>query len=204
MADDVVQGMETAEAGSQPEADEPSALQEELAKAQAQAKEYLDQWRRAAADLANYRKRVEREREEANRFANALLLTRLLPVLDDLDRAMATLPADLGRFSWIEGIVLIQHKLELALELEGLKRIEAAGKPFDPQWHEAVLREETTDYPDGQVIADLQCGYEMHGRVLRPTLVKVAVAPTEPAGAAAAEPGEQAAPPPETSEEGAL
>jgi molecular chaperone GrpE len=207
MADEAVKGMEAAEpevpmgAAEEAPTAEPAPegatadLQGELAKAKADAEGYLDQWRRTAAEFSNYRKRVEREREEAGRFANALLLTRLLPILDDLKRAMSTLPPDLVRFSWIEGVSLVQRKLEFTLEAEGLTRIEAAGQPFDPTRHEAVIREETEAYPDGQVIADLQHGYELHGRVLRPSLVKVAVgaaaAPAEvtpePAAAAAEE-----------------
>lgn len=200
MADDVARGMETAESGVPEEAAEEAQaagpareeatadLQAELAKAKAAAEDYLDHWRRTAAEFSNYRKRVEREREEASRFANALLLTRLLPILDDLERAMATLPPGLGRFSWVEGVSLIQRKLEFTLEGEGLKRIEATGKPFDPTRHEAVIREETEAYPDGQVMADLQHGYELHGHVLRPSLVKVAVAATVAPAEAPAEP----------------
>lgn len=175
MVDDIetVQEEPQAEGEAQP----APTLEEELAKARAQADDYLDQWRRTAADFANYRKRVEREREEASRFSNALLLSKVLPVLDDFERAVATLPPDLSRLSWIEGVLLIQHKLRTILESEGLKRIEAVGQPFDPTKHDAILREETTAYPDGQVIEELQGGYELHERVLRPTLVKVAVAP---------------------------
>ncbi len=178
-----------APAGPAAEAAEASArdLEAELAQAKAQANDYLDQWRRTAADFANYRKRIEREREEADRSANSLFLTRLLVVLDDLERAMATLPADLLRLSWVEGVPLIYRKLEYILEQEGLKRIEAQGKPFDPQRHEAVLREETTAQPDGQVMAELQRGYEYRGRVLRPALVKVAVTPPPAPPPAAAE-----------------
>jgi molecular chaperone GrpE len=152
-------------------------LEAELAQARTQAEEYLDRWRRTAAEFANYRKRVEREREEVSRFANSLLLGKLLPIVDDLERAMATLPPDLSRFSWVEGVALIQRKFAFILEGEGLKPIEAAGQPFDPERHEAVLREETAACPDGQVVAELQRGYALHGRVLRPALVKVAVAP---------------------------
>jgi len=181
MADEVEKEKvsETAEAAAAEQSAESAAvgLEAELAQAKAQAEGYLDQLRRTAADFANYRKRVEREREEATRFSNALLLSKLLPILDDLDRALATLPTDLRRFTWIEGVALIQRKLELTLEGEGLKPIVSVGQPFDPTRHEAVFREETTAYPDGQVIAELQRGYEFHGRVLRPALVKVAVAP---------------------------
>jgi len=183
MADDVEKRVEEGEATEpQPEEAPPAAeptLEEQLAQARAQAEEYLDNWRRTAADLSNYRKRAEREREELTRFSNAALLGRLLPVIDDFDRAMVALPADLRHLTWVEGVALIEHKLRVILEAEGLKPIEAIGKPFDPERHEAVLREETAGYPDGQVIAELQRGYELHGRVLRPALVKVAVAPRE-------------------------
>lgn len=176
---------EAAEKPAPPQAGEGEPdLATQLAEAKAKVNEYLDQLRRTAADFANYRKRIEREREEMGRFANALLITKLLPVLDDLDRAMATLSPDLRRFTWTEGVWLIARKLEMVLEGEGLKPIEAVGKPFDPERHEAVIREETTAYPDGQVIAELQRGYELNGRVLRAALVKVAVAPKTPPEAA--------------------
>lgn len=155
-------------------------LETQLNQAKAQAAEYLDQLQRTAADFANYRKRVARDRDEMTRFSSAVLLTKLLPILDDLERAMATLSPDLQRFTWIEGVLLIERKLRLILEGEGLKAIEAVGQPFDPLRHEAVIREETTACPDGQVMAELQRGYELHGRVLRPALVKVAAAPVAP------------------------
>lgn len=192
--EDTVEGAE----GAPAEPVQPAApdLAAELEKARAQAHEYLDSWRRTAADLANYRKRVEREREEVARFSTAMLLTRLLPVLDDFERAMATLAPELSQLSWIGGVALIERKLSLILEEQGLKPIPAAGQPFDPAKHEALMREETTAFPDGQVIAELQKGYELHGRVLRPALVKVAVAPAAPAGATqAAREAPPAAPP---------
>lgn len=187
MAEDVEKKVEEGEAAEpQPEEEAQAAaepdLEAQLAEAKAQAQEYLDSWRRAAADLSNYRKRAEREREELTRFSNATLLGRLLPVIDDFDRAMVALPADLRHLTWVEGVALIEHKLRVIMETEGLKPIEAVGKPFDPERHEAVLREETASYPEGQVIAELQRGYELHGRVLRPALVKVAVAPSEESG----------------------
>ena len=173
MADDIEQQNNEPQAEAKPaEAD----LAEELAKTKAQADEYLDHWRRTAADFSNYRKRMDREREENSRFAGAVVLSKVLPIVDDLDRAMATLPADLTRLTWTQGISLIQYKFLSILESEGVKPIEATGQPFDPTKHEAILREETDAYPDGQVIAELQRGYELRGRVLRPALVKVAVA----------------------------
>ncbi len=192
MSDDVEKQEETTGEGPAAVSAEAADQAAELEKAKAQAAEYLDQWRRTAADFSNYRKRTDREREEASRFSNALLLGKLLPVVDDFERAMATLPADLQQMTWVDGILLIQRKLQMVLEGEGLKPIAALGQPFDPTRHEAILREETAAYPDGQVITELQRGYELHGRVLRPALVKVAVAPAAPS------PG-PAAPPPESS-----
>jgi molecular chaperone GrpE len=161
------------------EAPKPN-LEERLALAQTQAAENLESWRRTAADFSNYRKRTEREREDARKFSNGLLLGKLLPILDDLERAMYTLPDDLHRLTWVEGVALIERKLHMALESEGLKEIASVGQPFDPNKHEALMREETTSVPDGQVLAEFQRGYELHGRVLRPALVKVAAAPATP------------------------
>ncbi len=154
--------------------EDSAALRQQLEEQQAKAAEYLDNWRRAAADLANYRKRMERESSEITRAANADLIRRLLPILDDFDRAFQTVPADLRGLTWVDGIMLIFRKMQAVLEAEGLKPIEALGKPFDPHLHEAVVHEETDKYEDGLVIGELQKGYMLNDRVLRPTLVKVA------------------------------
>ncbi len=154
--------------------EDSAALKQQLEQEQAKAAEYLDNWRRAAADLANYRKRMERESGEMTRAANADLIRRLLPILDDFDRAFQTVPADLRDLTWVDGILLISRKMFAILETEGLKPIEAMGKPFDPHLHEAVVHEETDKYEDGLVIGELQKGYLLRDRVLRPTLVKVA------------------------------
>jgi molecular chaperone GrpE len=145
------------------------ALEEEKGKAAAN----LAGWQRTAADFANYRKRVEQEKNEITRYANAGLIRRLLPVLDDLDRAFQTLPDNLADLTWIQGIILIDRKLRTILEQEGLRPMEAVGQPFDPAFHEAILYEETDPVNDGKVIAELQKGYQFHDKVLRPTLVKV-------------------------------
>ena len=126
----------------QPEVQAVDALQQELEKQKELAKRHLDGWKRAAADLENYRKRVEKEHAELVRFGHAALMMQLLPVLDDLERAFQTLPAGLSSFTWIEGLALIDRKLRVALESQGLKEIEAFGKPFDPLAHEAVLQQE--------------------------------------------------------------
>jgi len=163
------------------EQDELEKLQEELEKAQAQAAENLDGWQRAQAEFSNYKKRQEIERVQMMTFANVDLLRRLLPVADDFERAFATLPSNLSQLTWCEGILLVKHKLDAILESEGVKAIEAEGKEFDPRYHEAVTYEQVSGYEEGQVIGQVQRGYMLGERVLRPAMVQVAKAPAAPA-----------------------
>ncbi len=149
-------------------------LKKLLTEERARGAEYLDNWRRAAADFSNYKKRQEKDTGEMTKFANSMLIARLLPVLDDFDRAFQTLPENLRGLTWIDGMMLISRKMSAALEAEGLKPIDALNKPFDPNLHEAVIHEETDQHEDGIVIAELQKGYKLNERVLRPTMVKVA------------------------------
>ncbi|HEY7738227.1 MAG TPA: nucleotide exchange factor GrpE [Candidatus Limnocylindria bacterium] len=144
-----------------------------LALTREQADEHLRNWQRAAADFSNYKRRTEEDRRSADLFANAVLLTRLLAVLDDFDRALDNVPED-AHESWLEGVTLVERKLRSLLEAEGVTPIEAIGQPFDPNLHEAVVHEETAEAPDNAVIGEVQRGYLLHGRVLRPSLVRVA------------------------------
>ncbi len=150
------------------------ALRADLEKAQAQAAEYLDGWQRSRAEFANYKKRVEAEREEVRRASNEALLLKLLPVVDDFERAFQKIPREAAASPWVNGIHMILRKLQAILESQGVVPIQAAGQPFDPQQHEAVLLEETAEHPDGTVMAELQRGYRLGERVLRPAQVKVA------------------------------
>ncbi|MCP4543304.1 MAG: nucleotide exchange factor GrpE [Chloroflexi bacterium] len=159
------------------ERDELESTKEELEKAQSQATEYLDGWQRTQAEFSNYKKRQEAERMQMMVLANAALLRKLLPVVDDFARAMNTLPANSGQETWFEGITLIQHKLESVIESEGVKLVETEGLAFDPRYHEAVTYEEAEGYEDGQIIGEVQRGYVLGERVLRPALVRVAKAP---------------------------
>ena len=155
--------------------DETSALREELEKAKAQAAEYLDGWQRARAELANARKRFEKERSEAGQSAAGDLLRKILPVLDDLDRAMKTVPDDLRQHPWMDGVALIQRKFQAAVESEGVKPLEVRpGDRFDPTQHEAVTHEENAERKEGEIIAEVQRGYRFGVQVLRPALVRVA------------------------------
>ncbi len=142
------------------------------------AEEYKRDLQRLAADFSNFRKRAEAERDDVVRYASASLIGRLLTVLDGFDRALETVPRELAHFSWMDGIWLVERQLRAILEAEGLQSIEALGKPFDPREHEAVVYEETADAREGTVIGELQKGYKLHDRVIRPALVKVAKATT--------------------------
>ena len=170
---------EAAEVGGEPEGaeEELEKLIEELEKAKAQAAEYLDGWQRAQAEFSNYKKRQEAERAQVATLTNAALLRNLLPIVDDFDRAIATLPVDLSRLTWCEGVFLIKHRLDAILESEGIKPIETEGQAFDPRYHQAVTHEEVLGHEDGQIIDEVQRGYMLGERVLRPALVRVAKAP---------------------------
>ena len=151
------------------------SLQQEIDRLKAESEHHLDQWKRSAANLQNYRKRVEKERGELVRAGQATLIAQLLPVLDDLERAFQTLPPTLRGLTWIDGVGLIERKIDMVLEQYGLKEIKALGNPFDPALHQSILQEETNEHPDGQVMAVLQRGYTFHDKVLRPAMVKIAV-----------------------------
>ena len=164
-------GAQAAEAPAAPD------LSQELQQAKQKAAEYLDLAQRARAELANYRRRVDAERATLTQTANARLLMRILPVLDDFERAFETLPVELRNLTWIQGIAQIYRKLQVGVEAEGATPIDAVGKPFDPKVHDAILQEPSADYPEGTVSGELQRGYMLGDRVLRPTLVKVSSGP---------------------------
>lgn len=166
-----------AEAADVGELSELERLRGELEQAKAQAAEYLDGWQRAQAEFANYRKRQEAERAQFVGMANATLLKKLLPVVDDFQRAIETIPPDLEQQPWLQGVLLIKRKLEAVLDSEGVRPIETNGRDFDPLYHEAVSYEEVEGYREGQIIGVVQPGYMLHDRVLRPALVRVAKAP---------------------------
>ncbi len=152
-------------------------LRHQLATAEQDASENKTGWQRTAADFANYRRRTEQDREQMLGLANEILLSKLLTIADDFDRAIANMPPELRGESWVEGIAAIDRKLRLLLDSEGLTPMEAVGKPFDPHEHEAVVQEETTSVPEGTVTSELQRGYRIRDRVLRPAMVAVAKQP---------------------------
>ena len=145
-------------------------LEQALTEEKERAQSYLANWQRAQADFINYRRRSEQEKEELSQFARSALILNLLPALDDLERALASIPADIAQHSWVEGIRLIGRKLRGILETEGLSAIQAVGEPFDPRVHEAIRQEKGEE---GIVLEEAQKGYKFRDRVIRPSKVVV-------------------------------
>lgn len=181
---------ETMEAGTEelstPEAEvvptevlkeEMANLRESLAKAEDKAAEYLDSWQRSQASYQNYRKRIEAEKREWQANANAALLTLLLGVMDDFERAFSDQPEEIKDSPWIKGVELVKQKLHHIFEIENVKPIEVKpGDEFDPYYHEAILCQESPDFEDDQIMVEAQRGYMQGERVLRPAKVVVAKA----------------------------
>ena len=147
-------------------------LQQRLEEAESRASEYKDGWMRSQAEFQNYRKRIERDNEMMYSSMKGDIIRKVLPVLDDLERALQNRPSDSG--AWVSGIELIQKKLESILASEGVKKIEAQGAAFDPNFHEAISHEPADGFESGHVIAVVQNGYMLGERVIRPALVRVA------------------------------
>ena len=139
------------------------------------AKDNLDQLLRLKADFENTEKRLEREKQESIKFANDKLLVEILPIVDNLDRAVASLTEGNDAEKIKQGLKLAQDQLHQVLELHGVKMIRAIGEPFDPQWHEAVATVES-DAKEGMVVDEVQRGYALNGRLIRPSRVRIAKA----------------------------
>jgi molecular chaperone GrpE len=152
----------------QKRADEAEAKASEL---EAKAAENLDGWQRAVAEFQNYKKRMDRDRDSDKAIMKGDLIKRFLPILDDLERALQNRPEE---DAWASGIELIQRKLQSILETEGVKRIEAEGAEFDPNFHEAISYEAADRTESGRVIAVVQNGYMLGDYVVRPAMVRVA------------------------------
>ena len=148
---------------------------------QAELEDARSRYLRLAADFENFKKRSRQEQADLIQYATASMAETLLPVLDDLERALQHVPDDVDRV-WLKGVELTAQKLTEVLEGQGVARIEAVGAAFDPALHEAVASEESHEHPDDTVVDELRPGYRMHERVLRPAMVRVSRTP------AAAEP----------------
>ena len=143
--------------------------------------EKQDHLLRTLAEMDNMRRRGQREREEYTRYATESLIRDLIPVLDNLDRALAAARAAEGAAKVVEGVELIQRELLRVLERQGVTRYSALGQSFDPTRHEATARVISAEQPADTVVAEVVPGYLLHGRVLRAAQVAVAAAPDEDA-----------------------
>jgi len=152
-------------------------LQAELAAAREEARQSHERWLRERADLENLKKRAARERAETIRFANENVLKDLLPILDNLERALEHARAGGDGQRLAEGVALIRKSLLDLLERHGVRRIEAKGTPFDPTQHEAMAQVESRTHEPNLVVEEHQPGYRLNERLLRPALVSVAKAP---------------------------
>jgi len=148
----------------------PLSLEARIEELTEQSQKILANWQRAQADLANYRKQVERERADLIKFANASLTREVLVIMDDIERAVANVPENLWSYTWIQGIWLVGKKLESTLVAGGLEEISAMDQVFDPKCHQSVSEGEGEP---GKVIEVVQKGYLMNGLLLRPALVIV-------------------------------
>jgi molecular chaperone GrpE len=168
-----------AEKGARPSGSPPAgeeAQADPLEAARAEAQKNRDQLLRMAADFDNYKKRSRRELGDAVKVAREDLLRDLLPVFDNLERASAHANTTTDTKALADGISMVQRQFLDTLGRLGIERVEAAGKPFDPAVHEAVQHLETDEFSPGVVAAELQAGYRIGDRVLRPALVVVAKA----------------------------
>ena len=150
-----------------------ASLQKDSDEARSLAAEYLDGWQRSMAEFANYKKRVERDREQVQQTLTGTIIKRYLEVVDDLERAFKTRPNDGEGAAWADGIELIYRKLLIILDSQDVKPMDALGQSFDPNRHEAIGHMESSIYPSGHIAEVIQNGYFIGDRVLRPALVRI-------------------------------
>ncbi|MEO6888896.1 MAG: nucleotide exchange factor GrpE [Ktedonobacteraceae bacterium] len=172
----IEQSAQTEQTAEQDRGETMARLQQELEAERHKSEEYLDLLRRSQADFVNYRRRAGQEQGEARSAGQMELLQRLLPVLDDLGRALAATPPDLAERPWVQGIQLVSRRLTSTLEELDVRQIGKEGEQFDPRWHEAVATGEQADAPEGTILHVAQPGYAMGERIIRPAQVVVAAA----------------------------
>jgi molecular chaperone GrpE len=154
-------------------ADEPVIVESELELAQKLAVDNYQKYLRAQADFDNFRRRSRQEKEEFAKYASSKLIEQLLPVVDSFERALATGNETTDTEALLKGVDMIFRMLSQVLEQEGLKSIEAIGQPFNPDFHQAIMTVESAEHDEGIVIEEIQKGYNLKDKVLRPSMVKV-------------------------------
>ncbi len=151
-----------------------TSLEEQLEAARAEAARNLDGWQRTQAEFANARKRFEKQRADTYIDANVELVAKLLPLLDDFERALESVPEDDQGDPWVAGVQLVHRKMLSVLEEMNVWPVAAVGEPFDPNYHEALSQEPSDEHESGIIVRELRRGYRLGDRVIRPSLVTVA------------------------------
>ena len=169
VADQVEESAETVD-----ETPPEPTIEEKLAAAEAKAAENLEGWQRARAEFDNARKRFQKGRLEARTNAMVNIAEQLLPVLDDFDLAFGNVPDEVAESEWFGGLELIPRKMFGILEKIGIERVGSVGEAFDPNFHNAIMREDSAEYETDTVIREFQGGYKIGDRVIRPAIVVVA------------------------------
>lgn len=149
-------------------------LKEKIKKLEDEKQEYLEGWQRARANFINYKKREKERMQETIDYGNEELLLKLLPIFDNLKRAESFIPSEEENKDWVQGITHIKSQFKKILEEEGVEEIETIGKKFDPSIAEAVEKVESEEYDTDIVVEEIQPGYKLKDKVLRPAKVKVA------------------------------
>ncbi len=167
-------GTAPAPAGGEKSGEQNQTPEAKLAGLEAEVRDLKDKYLRKYADFENYKKRMVKEREESTRYSNATLLLDIVTVIDDFERAIKSAQDGKDFKNFHTGISMIEKQLVNILEKKwGLERFAAKGQPFDPERHEALMAEQSAEATAATVVEDLQSGYLLHGRVLRPAKVKV-------------------------------
>lgn len=167
----------TAEPNGTGVSDDIEALRQRAATAEKERDQYFDLLKRSQADFDNYQKRSTRDLQTERRYAHGPLAHDLLPALDNLDRATAAARQAGDNGPLVQGVALVQTQLLDMLRRHGITPIEAAGQPFDPNLHQAVMQQPDATHPPNTVLQVLQRGFQIHERVLRPASVVVSVTP---------------------------
>jgi len=154
------------------EGNDPALLRQALAEQTTRAEEYFERLARLQADYENFRRRTRQEKEEFYKYASEKLISALLPVLDNFERALVAESSSIDSLK--SGVQMIFRQLQEALAAEGVTPVPAVGEQFDPQKHEAALRDESGEHPDNTILEELRRGYYLKDKVIRPAMVKVA------------------------------
>lgn len=160
----------------------PEAYEQKIEQLESELAEARNQQLRLAADFDNYKKRSRQEAADSVRYASMGVVEKVLPVLDDCQRALDHAPAGVDE-NWLRGLALTVSKLEEVLVSQGLAPIESVGTRFDPSVHEAIGSEESAEHPEDTVLTELRRGWKLHDRVVRPALVRVSRRPSLPSSA---------------------